>query len=161
MLTFVSHMLLLVTMRAFSVSSNQLLAPPSMTIPILTLSQLMNGPEFVAWAQLFTDRMRGCSLVLTIIMFIIYDRYHQQSARYRWQVSNGRLGVQSSDRSERPFPFAMIDYLGMPAGIVYGIIPILHAQFMHLFTDRLVYTVSFKPKGNDHRSKVVGKAITA
>jgi hypothetical protein len=39
----------------------------------------------------------------------------------------------------------------MPAGIVYGIIPILHAQFMHLFTDRLVYTVSFKPKGMEQR----------
>jgi hypothetical protein len=47
----------------------------------------------------------------------------------------------------------------MPAGIVYGIIPILHAQFMHLFTDRLVYTVSFKPKGKDNRPRDVEKAI--
>lgn len=42
---------------------------------------------------------------------------------------------------------------------MYGVIPILHAQFMHLFTDRLVYTVSFKPKGNDHRKVDVEKAM--
>jgi hypothetical protein len=44
-----------------------------------------------------------------------------------------------------------ISYLALPAGIVYGIVPLLQAQFMQLFTDRIVYTVSFKPKGRDNR----------
>jgi hypothetical protein len=47
----------------------------------------------------------------------------------------------------------------MPAGIVYSIIPILHAQFMHLFTDRLVFTVSLKPVGKDARSLDVEKGF--
>jgi hypothetical protein len=153
------HMLLLVTMRVFTTSTSEALAPPTFEIPILTLEKLTSGAEFVSWAYAFTDRMRAASLVFSIIMFMFYDRYHQQAAKYRWQVPGGRLGVQSSDRSYRSFPFAMFDYFAMPAGIVYGIIPILHAQFMHLFTDRLVYTVSFKPKGKDNRPRDVEKAI--
>jgi uncharacterized membrane protein YsdA (DUF1294 family) len=53
--------------------------------------------------------MRAASLIFSIIMFMFYDRYHQQAAKYRWQVPGGRLGVQSSDRSYRSFPFAMFE----------------------------------------------------
>lgn len=43
---------------------------------------------------------------------------------------------------------------------MYGIVPLLQAQFMQLFTDRIVYTVSFKPKGRDVRRPVdLEKAI--
>ena len=91
----------------------------------------------------------------------MYDRYHQQTVYGRWQVSAGRLGVQSSDRSERLAPTSMLDFAAMPAGVIFGIVPILHAQFMHLFTDRLVYSVSFKPKGKEQRRPDVEKGAMA
>lgn len=153
-------MMMIVVVRTLTASTKNFAAAPTFSVPLPSWTILSSGPAFVDWAFAFTDRMRGCSLLFSVIMFLMYDRYHQQTAVYRWQRSAGRLGVQSSDRSERPFPVAMVDYLAMPAGIVYGIIPQIHAQFMHLFTDRLVYTVSFKPKGNDHRpQRDVEKAI--
>jgi hypothetical protein len=108
-LTIISHMMLLVAMRVFTASTKEALAPPTLSIPIPTLTTFATGSEFVSWAHTFTDRMRTCSIIFSIIMFIIYDRYHQQAVKYRWQVPGGRLGVQSSDRSERPFPFAMFE----------------------------------------------------
>jgi len=155
------HMMLLVALRIFTASPSKFIGAPVSIVPMLTGATLRDSAAFVEWAYLLTDRMRTISLLFSIIMFIFYDRYHQQAVKYRWQVGGNRLGVQSSDRSERPFPMAMVDFLAMPAGVVYGIIPILHAQFMHLFTDRLVYKVSFKPKGNDHRRPDLEKGVMA
>lgn len=77
--------------------------------PLPTLALIFNTPELIDWAYLVTDRMRNVSLALTIIMFLMYDRYHQATVKFRWTVPGGRLGVQSADRSLRPFPVAMVE----------------------------------------------------
>lgn len=143
------HMLLLVALRIFSASTNEIVAAPAIIPPLPTLSTISDGTEFLAYAYDLTDRMRGASLLFTILMFAMYDRYHQTCVGYRWKLPGGRLGVQSADRSLRPFPVACFDWFALPAGVVYGIVPLLQAQFMQLFTDRIVYTVSFKPKGKE------------
>lgn len=35
--------------------------------------------------------------------------------------------------------------MALPGCFLFGVIPAFHAQVMHLFTDRITYTVSFKP----------------
>ena len=173
-------MMVLVATRILFSSPRAIFALPAIITPIAHGSALLGtGEEFVQWAFLLTERMGGLSVLFSIIMFIrkplmlnhvvtpqtdsqsVYDRYHQQCVKYRWEVGGNRLGVQSCDRSERRAPRAMLDFLAMPAGFAFGVVPILHAQFMHMFTDRLTYTVSSKPKGNDHRRRDVEKGIEA
>jgi hypothetical protein len=36
--------------------------------------------------------------------------------------------------------------LAIPGCFFFGVVPAFHAQIMHIFTDRITYTVSFKPK---------------
>jgi hypothetical protein len=151
-------MMLIVVIRTLA-ASPKALASPTFSLPPLTYAVLSDGPAFVDWVYTLTDRMRACSLVFSIIMFLLYDQYHQQTALHRWKNSSGQLGEQSSDRSFRPSPLAMFDYLALPAGIVYGIIPQIHAQFMHLFTNRLVYTVSFKPMSKGRPERDLEKAL--
>lgn len=35
--------------------------------------------------------------------------------------------------------------VAFPAIFAFGVVPCFHAQIMHIFTNRLTYTVSFKP----------------
>lgn len=103
------HMMLLVMLRVFTSSTKQLLAKPTLTVAIPTMALYHDPAEFVSWAYNLTDKMRTASLFLTIAMFLCYDRYHQQTVKKRWQVPGNRLGVQSSDRSERKFPSCMAE----------------------------------------------------
>lgn len=70
------------------------------------------GPRtifFVDWANILLS-VKGSSVfvLITIAMIVVYDRYHQQAARYRWQSSD-KLGAQPSARSYRPFPRATFE----------------------------------------------------
>lgn len=56
------------------------------------------------------------------------------------------LGLQPASRSYRPFPTSLFDYVFVPFGILFGIIPLLQAQIFQIFTDRLTYKVSLKPQ---------------
>jgi hypothetical protein len=103
-------MLLLVALRILAqVTTTALPVKAPLIPPLPTLAMLSNSPELVDWAYLVTDRMRNVSLALTIIMFLMYDRYHQATVKYRWTIPGGRLGVQSADRSLRPFPVCMVE----------------------------------------------------
>ena len=55
------------------------------------------------------------------------------------------LGMRASPFSERTLPACLYEYVSMPGGLLFGAIPLLYAQFWHLWTDRLAYTVSAKP----------------
>lgn len=105
----ISHMTLLVALRVFTSSTDKMLARHAIIPPIPTWATLSDPAEFVDWAYHVTDRLRTVSLLLTIIMFIMYDRYHQATVKHRWAVPGGRLGVQSADRSLRPFPIACFE----------------------------------------------------
>jgi hypothetical protein len=40
-------------------------------------------------------------------------------------------------------------YLFIQATIIFGILPLIHAQIMHIFTNKLVYSVSLKSIRSD------------
>lgn len=107
------HMMLLVTLRVGSLVIPAIMATqvakPAIPALMPSLALYENPEEFVAWAYNITDKMRNFSLLFSLIMFLCYDRYHQQAVKGRWQVPGNRLGVQSSDRSERKFPVCMFE----------------------------------------------------
>lgn len=86
--------------------------------------------------------IRGFSIVCTITTMILYDKYHHASAVKRW--SKPRAGIRPEDISLRYFPWSLIDLSAIVSGLLFGIIPLFHAQFLHLFTSKLDYTVSLK-----------------
>jgi hypothetical protein len=102
-------MLLLVALRVFTASPAELLKKPSLRPPMPTMVTITDGTEFVSWAYALTDSMKSFSLLFTVLMFVMYDRYHAMSVQGRWATAQGRLGVQSSDRSFRPFPISAIE----------------------------------------------------
>jgi hypothetical protein len=53
--------------------------------------------------------MRTASLLFSLLVLLVHDRYHQQVEKYRWQIPGGRLGIEASDRSYRTFPFVMLE----------------------------------------------------
>jgi hypothetical protein len=87
---------------------------------------------------------RLCTAVWTIIIAVYYEKYHQWVGAERW-LNTGHLGKRSRLQSLRT-KFDVIDFflLGITS-IIYGILPLYHAQISHIFTDRLDYEVASKP----------------
>jgi hypothetical protein len=56
------------------------------------------------------------------------------------------LGIPPRPRSDRRLPWCWLDYLAMPGSLIFGVGPLLYAQVCHLWTDRLAYKVSAKPR---------------
>lgn len=93
----------------------------------------------------------------------LHDFYHKAASETRWRESDavlrawreggsvGRtparyLGIRSAQVYQRRWPKGIFDFLAIPAGLMYGVAPMLYAQLCHLHTDRLTYTVSAKSK---------------
>src|SRR5271154_3856268 len=86
--------------------------------------------------------LRGCSVVSIIATMLLYDLYHHAGAVKRW--NKPQAGMRSQSVSLRRFPWSLFDLCAIVGGILFGIVPLFHAQFMHLFTSTLTYTVSLK-----------------
>lgn len=100
--------------------------------------------EMVQTALFWSERMRQLSGILLVITALTYDRYHRYTAKQRWENdTTGRLGQIPKDRSHRT-AISTLDYFALPATILFGPIAMLHAHFMHVFTNKLTYTVSLK-----------------
>ncbi|KZP01101.1 hypothetical protein CALVIDRAFT_474773, partial [Calocera viscosa TUFC12733] len=55
------------------------------------------------------------------------------------------LGIRPHQTSRRRLPFCMLDFLAIPCGLAFGVAPLIVAQFRHIWTNKLTYTVSAKP----------------
>ncbi|KAI9203187.1 uncharacterized protein BJ171DRAFT_154483 [Polychytrium aggregatum] len=56
------------------------------------------------------------------------------------------LGIRASLASYRDFPSHLFDWAYIPfAGFAFGVLPLIHAQLSHLFTEHLDYKVAAKP----------------
>ena len=56
------------------------------------------------------------------------------------------LGIRPSPFSRRNLPWCLFDYIAIPAGLFFGVAPLIYAQVCQIWTDRLVYRVSGKPQ---------------
>jgi hypothetical protein len=61
-------------------------------------------------------------------------------------LSVQHLGKRASLASPRTFPISVLEWLACPvSGILYYLVPQIHVQLSHLFTDRIDYKVAAKP----------------
>ncbi|RXK36761.1 hypothetical protein M231_05996 [Tremella mesenterica] len=144
------HMVIFLLTRSFAHLPGEPSNPPGL-VPSLVIFQ--DDVLLVNWAIGVADKLRSLLLPMTLVLLLLLDRYHQQCVLHRWTTpgASERLGQQSSSRSYRKFPLSLLDFFGFPAGIIFGVIPLLHAQTLHLFTNRLTYKVSFKPQSKEER----------
>ena len=84
------------------------------------------------------------SFIGTITMVTYYEKYHQWVGVERWERFT-HLGKRSSLQCKRT-KLHLFDWVcGSVSGIVFGVLPLYHAQISHIFTNRLDYKVASKP----------------
>lgn len=120
-------------------------------------------PDIVFCAMQAARTLGAFAISFTIFMCVINDFYHHEAAVLRWERSedallqwqlegNGQrmsgryLGIRAKQLAKRKWPAALFDYSAIPAGLLYGILPLLYAQIQHLVTNRMTYVVSAKGK---------------
>ena len=111
----------------------------------LTPQALRFALEFSAWC-------RFLGFCLMLCFFYRYEQYHQLCVGLRREEMRlaGLLVEmeENDDFSPNVFlTFGIAEAALFPlGGFLYGAIPGLHAVMTHLFTDRLTYVVSLKPR---------------
>ncbi|KAJ9125702.1 hypothetical protein QFC24_002486 [Naganishia onofrii] len=95
-------------------------------------------PSGVQSALYWSEKLRNLSGILLVVTALSYDRYHRYTAKGRWEQDvTRRLGAVPRDRTHRT-ALSALDYFALPATIIFGPIAMLHAHFMHVFTNRSV-----------------------
>lgn len=120
-------------------------------------------PDILFCSMKAARTLGALAISFTIFMCVINDFYHHEAAVLRWERSedallqwqlegNGQrmsgryLGIRAKQLAKRKWPMALFDYSAIPAGLLYGILPLLYAQIQHLVTNRMTYVVSAKGK---------------
>lgn len=130
-------------------------------------------PTIVFCALRAARFLGGLGILATVSMCAIHDCYHHVAATVRWQASDNilkefrrqgpsmtrdsplaaitqtpprYLGQRPHQNCKRRWPAALLDFAAIPAGLLYGIAPLLWAQLNHVVTNKLTYTVSAKSK---------------
>lgn len=120
-------------------------------------------PDLILCAMNTARLLGALGILATIVMCTIHDFYHAEAAKARWarsdavlaswraagslgQVPTRYLGIRAHQLAERRWPRALLDYTAIPAGLLYGILPLLYAQLHHLTTNKMTYVVSAKGK---------------
>ena len=111
--------------------------PASVTHPLLL------------WSFGFNGTLRFVGILLTFFYLYLYENYHLICVRAReeemkraglWERMQGGFSYRSMKKN-------WIDYCLMPvAGMLFSTIPAVVAEVSHFWTDKLVYTVSAKPR---------------
>jgi len=115
-------------------------------IPVFSLATITQYADiiWVAFCIRTVSILREFSVVAILASMLLYDMYHHAGAVKRW--NKPQSGVRSQNISLRRFPWSLLDLCAIIGGILFGIIPLFHAQFLHLFTSTLTYNVSLKVK---------------
>ncbi|ORX39820.1 hypothetical protein BD324DRAFT_607033 [Kockovaella imperatae] len=104
-----------------------------------------NLHPFLQWSVNITDRYRGISPIFLLIGLFLYELYINETVTGRWKRAGDRLGIQSTDQRSKRMLRSLLDVAFVPIATVLAVVPLFHAQFLHLFTERLEYRVSLKP----------------
>lgn len=103
----------------------------------------------LAWAFHFMDVARFVGFLVMQVALTLYASYHHVCVTQR---SNDmvRAGISESYAYRQSWSGKyLLDRIAFPvAGVMYGALPAVYAQFAHLFTDKLTYGVSVKPLVN-------------
>lgn len=122
--------------------------------------------------------LRLSCIPCSILTFYLYELYHDYVGFKRWdlqpntEISSSStfididseplvqpLGLRPQLGSRRKILNA-VDWLVAPfSGIIYFLIPMLHAQFSHLITDRLEYQVAGKPSVGVRKSSIPSRVL--
>lgn len=98
------------------------------------------------WALAFTDMARFVGFIGMQIAFTLYGSYHSVCVNQR-SVDMARAGIPESFAYRYTWSWKyLLDRVTFPiAGVMYGALPAIFAQFAHFFTEKLTYGVSVKP----------------
>ncbi|KAB8356635.1 hypothetical protein FH972_024212 [Carpinus fangiana] len=105
-------------------------------------------PFMLSWAFNVTGVMRFLAFLMMVAALMLYERYHALCVGLRERaVRRSGLHYDADTFSKRTSWLYAMDYVMFPVGgIIFGSLPAVVAQVCHLWTDRLVYHVSAKPK---------------
>ena len=104
---------------------------------------------FLLWSFSFCGTLRLIGFAATGIFMYLYESYHLASVRAREDEMKrvGLYDTMQENFSYRSFRKNWFDYCALPVnGTLYGTIPAVVAEFCHLWTEKLTYHVSAKPK---------------
>ncbi|KAI0482344.1 glycosyl transferase family group 2-domain-containing protein [Xylariaceae sp. FL0804] len=125
--------------------------PLQMTILVVasTLYALVteggSDPHEVGWIFQICNVLRTTGFMECALMLLMYERFHKVGAASREREMQEAGLAKGMCFSHRTFRTNFVDYLMVPlVAPLYGALPCAHAQFMHFFTNDLVYTVSKK-----------------
>jgi hypothetical protein len=105
--------------------------------------------------------LRFIGFCLFNVYIFRYETYHKVCVRSREEEMKraGLYDQMIGGFSHRTWKKNWIDYTCLPiTGTLFGTIPGAFAELCHLFTDKLVYTVSLKPQLNRTADKGIALA---
>jgi hypothetical protein len=117
----------------------------SVLYPLNTPAALIHPS--LAWTFSFTDALRAVSFIGLNICLAIYEGWHAVCVTSRSR-DMARAGLHDTGFSFRKWWHwsHLLERVTFPiAGTIFGVIPAVHAEMSHFWTDRLVYRVSKKP----------------
>jgi hypothetical protein len=111
------------------------------------LTPTANIPPALLQTLWVTAIIRNVSLLVMQAVFTVYEDYHKLCVNARAQDMR-RAGIAETTFSFRKHWIwaSVLERASVPVvAFLYGAVPALHAQICHLWTDKLVYTVTPKP----------------
>ncbi|KAI1341504.1 glycosyl transferase family group 2-domain-containing protein [Xylariaceae sp. FL0016] len=125
--------------------------PLQMTILVVSSTLYMwvtesgSDPHAVGWIFQICNVLRTVGFMEVGFLLFMYERFHKIAASTREREMQEAGLAKGMCFSHRHVKSNFIDYIMVPlVAPLYGAIPGAQAQFMHFFTNDLVYTVSKK-----------------
>ncbi|KAI0022275.1 glycosyl transferase family group 2-domain-containing protein [Xylariomycetidae sp. FL0641] len=104
-----------------------------------------SDPHQIGWIFKICNVLRTVGFMEVAFLLFLYERFHKICAATREKEMRDAGLAKGMCFSHRSLKNNFVDYLLVPlVAPLYGSIPSAQAQFMHLFTHDLVYTVSKK-----------------
>jgi hypothetical protein len=105
---------------------------------------LVQGLQVLGW-------IRAIGILPTVITWYYYEKYHDWVGFERWRLSTDptsgvhALGRRPQLSSRRTYGNVLDWCFSGPAGFFFYVVPMFHAQIMHVWTSHLDYKVAGKP----------------
>jgi hypothetical protein len=146
-----AHFILAHVVSIIIISSLLIPHPSHPTQPATFFWSLFTSAEahpYIYAALEFGGWIRFLAIFPFVTTIFFYEKYHHQVGTLRWNArtnSSKNLGKRSSLQSTRAFS-NLLDWTALPiCGPLFLTLPQIHAHFIHLFTDKIDYTVAAKP----------------
>lgn len=110
-------------------------------------------PVITPWSLLIAFRatayLRNVAFITMLFWYFLYEHYHWLCVTTR-EFDMRKAGLYNeAEFSHRLSSKYWIDWFAFPvAGVIFGTVPMIVAQWSHFFTESLVYQVTAKPMRN-------------